>query len=152
MPSNLSTEGALVTGSLKGDLALTAGIITAFTPGPEDLVIAGALAAKAGQGIKLSLKAKDGWNDAQKAEAAAKVQKLDGLAKQGDLAKTSPQRSSTSAGSRYRQAGNDVPSGSDVDHVQDLQLGGADNLDNMAPLDSSVNPVSYTHLTLPTKA
>ena len=91
------------------------------------------------EGVKLSLKAKDGWDAKQKAEAVAKVQKLDSLAKQGDLAKTVPQRSSTSAGRRYKKAGGDVPSGNDVDHVQDLQLGGADDLANMAPLDSSVN-------------
>jgi len=32
-----------------------------------------------------------------------------------------------------------VPAGADVDHTVELQLGGADTLDNMAPLDSSVN-------------
>lgn len=48
-------------------------------------------------------------------------------------------RSGTSASSRYRQAGDTVPSGYDVDHVIDLQLGGADDILNMNPLDASVN-------------
>ncbi|MBE0388756.1 hypothetical protein PLUTE_a5074 [Pseudoalteromonas luteoviolacea DSM 6061] len=32
-----------------------------------------------------------------------------------------------------------MPSGHDVDHVVDLQLGGSDTLSNMLPLNSSVN-------------
>ena len=32
-----------------------------------------------------------------------------------------------------------VPRGSDVDHVTDLQLGGADDILNMNPLEMSVN-------------
>lgn len=44
-----------------------------------------------------------------------------------------------SAGSRYRSAGGVVPRGSDIDHVIDLQLGGADDILNMNPLDMSVN-------------
>ncbi len=34
---------------------------------------------------------------------------------------------------------NSVPKGSDVDHIIDLQLGGADDILNMNPLDASVN-------------
>jgi filamentous hemagglutinin len=55
------------------------------------------------------------------------------------LAVTQSQRVGTSAGSRYRSSGGVVPGGSDVDHVIDLQLGGADDLLNMNPLDASVN-------------
>ena len=32
-----------------------------------------------------------------------------------------------------------VPAGYDVDHVIDLQLGSADHVSNMRPLDASVN-------------
>jgi filamentous hemagglutinin len=32
-----------------------------------------------------------------------------------------------------------VPTGSDVDHMVDLQLGGTDTISNMSPLDMSVN-------------
>src|SRR5690606_41374345 len=48
-------------------------------------------------------------------------------------------RSRGSAGSRYRANGGDVPTGHDVDHSIDLQLGGPDTLANMSPLDRSVN-------------
>ena len=48
-------------------------------------------------------------------------------------------RSGTSAASRYKQAGGTVLPGQDVDHVVDLQLGGADNILNMNPLNMSVN-------------
>jgi filamentous hemagglutinin len=52
---------------------------------------------------------------------------------------TKVERSGTSASSRYRRAGGSVPVESDVDHTHDLQLGGQDELFNMAPLNSSVN-------------
>jgi hypothetical protein len=39
-----------------------------------------------------------------------------------------------------------VPSGYDVDHVIDLQLGGADGILNMNPLDKSVNRSLGTQL------
>ncbi|HWA59805.1 MAG TPA: hypothetical protein VG939_00440 [Caulobacteraceae bacterium] len=87
-------------------------------------------------GIDLKLKYKEGWSDAQRAEAANKVKALNDAE---DLVVTKPQRSGTSAASRYKKAGNTVPAGSDVDHTVDLQLGGADAVENMKPLDSSVN-------------
>ena len=49
------------------------------------------------------------------------------------------QRSGTSAASMFRSAGGDIPSGMDVDHMIDLQLGGANDLSNLSPLDLSVN-------------
>jgi hypothetical protein len=79
---------------------------------------------------------KPGWTDAQRAAARQKVQALTDA---DTVVVKSPQRSGTSASSRYRQAGNTVPAGNDVDHVIDLQLGGADNILNMNPLDASVN-------------
>ena len=123
-------------------VAVLIGGASLFVPDPTDLAIAGVLAklAGGGKGLNLSLKAKQGWTDAQKAQAAQKVSALDAAAKKGKLSVVkNPQRSATSASARYRRAGNEVPSGSDVDHVQDLQLGGSDNISNMAPLDSSVN-------------
>ena len=48
-------------------------------------------------------------------------------------------RSGGSAASRYRAAGGIIPSGSDIDHLLGLQLGGGDFLSNMWPLNSSVN-------------
>jgi len=86
-------------------------------------------------GVDLQLTYKDGWTDAQRAEADAKVQILN----DSDTVVTEVNRSGTSASSRYRQSGGLVPPGYDVDHMVDLQLGGADNVSNMWPLNSSVN-------------
>jgi hypothetical protein len=43
------------------------------------------------------------------------------------------------AAAAFRSAGGEIPAGMDVDHIIDLQLGGADEVANMTPLDSSVN-------------
>ncbi len=56
-----------------------------------------------------------------------------------ELRVTPSVRSGTSAAARYRQAGNAIPAGADVDHIIDLQLGGADIISNLRPLDLSVN-------------
>jgi filamentous hemagglutinin len=81
------------------------------------------------------LKYKDGWTAAQRAAADAKVAALN----DADLVVTPVQRAGTSAASRYRSAGGVVSRGADVDHTIDLQLGGADDILNMNPLDYSVN-------------
>lgn len=85
------------------------------------------------------MKAKEGWSAAQKAQAAEKASELNKLAQEGKLAVTAPKRSATSASRRYKAAGKEVEKGQDVDHVHDLQLGGADSVNNMKPLDHSVN-------------
>ena len=87
----------------------------------------------------MTLHYRDGWTEAQRAAADAKVGSLNKAAEAGELSVTSAERSGTSAASRYRSAGNEIPSGSDVDHVRDLQLGGVDDVSNMSPLNSSVN-------------
>jgi len=97
-------------------------------------------AAKEGEvggsdGVDLTLKYKKGWSAAQRAEAAAKAQILN----DSETVVTDAERAGTSAASRYRQAGGNIPPGNDVDHVIDLQLGGADSVPNMSPLDASVN-------------
>jgi len=100
----------------------------------------GAEVAEATKGVNITLKAKEGWSVAQKAEAVEKTNSLDSLAKEGKLAVTkSPERAATSASERYKQAGGEVSKGQDVDHTHDLQLGGKDATNNMKPLDSSVN-------------
>ena len=55
--------------------------------------------------------------------------------------KTPANRGGTSASSRYKSAygKTSVPNNHDVDHTIDLQLGGADDILNMNPLDMSVN-------------
>lgn len=89
-------------------------------------------------GLRLSY-GKD-WTRAQRKAADEKVQAYYELAQQGKLAKTVSQRSGTTATSRYQEAtGKDVRVGQDVDHIQDLQLGGTDDISNLRPLDKVVN-------------
>ena len=85
--------------------------------------------------VDLGLTYKPGWTAAQRAEADSKVRMLS----EGDTVVTQSSRSGTSAASRYRKAGNDIPPGCDIDHAVDLQLGGSDTVSNMWPLNSSVN-------------
>ena len=91
--------------------------------------------APAAEGVDLELYYKPGWTDAQRAAADAKCLSLT----EGDTVVAQSQRAGTSAAARYRQAGNTIPAGNDVDHVIDLQLNGADDISNMSPLDASVN-------------
>ncbi|WP_195980266.1 hypothetical protein, partial [Clostridium butyricum] len=87
--------------------------------------------------VNVELKYKDGWTTTQKAEADAKVKALT----DAYTVKTPAKRSGTSASARYRSAygKTSVLKGNDVDHTIDLQLGGADDILNMSPLDMSVN-------------
>ncbi|MDP9440901.1 MAG: pre-toxin TG domain-containing protein [Actinomycetota bacterium] len=97
--------------------------------------VASAVAPQTAGEVSLSLRYKRGWTGAQRAAADAKVAALN----EADLVVTPVQRSGTSAAARYRRAGGEIPSAHDVDHVIDLQLGGADDILNMNPLDYSVN-------------
>lgn len=87
--------------------------------------------------VDIVLKYKDGWTSKQRAEADAKLKALS----EAKTVKTEVKRGGTSASSRYKSAygKESVPSGYDVDHTIDLQLGGADNILNMNPLEMSVN-------------
>jgi RHS repeat-associated protein len=91
------------------------------------------------EGKNLSLKYKSGWSASQRAAADKKVGQLDAAAKRGELRASTPERSGTSARSRFEADGGQVSKGQDVDHVQDLQLGAKDVTGNMQALDSSVN-------------
>jgi len=92
-----------------------------------------------GKGISknIELKYKDGWSATQKAQADAKVKALT----EANTVKTPAIRNKTSASSRYKSVYGEtsVTKGYDVDHTIDLQLGGADEILNMNPLDMSVN-------------
>jgi hypothetical protein len=90
-----------------------------------------------GKIVEVNLKYKKGWTEAQRAEANAKIDALSKL----ELVKTIPKRNGTSASSRYKSVyGKDsVPTGYDVDHIRDLQLGGVDEIFNMKPLEKGIN-------------
>lgn len=90
-------------------------------------------------GVSLSLNYKAGWSAEQMAAADSKVATLNDAAQQGNLVVTQAERAGTSAASIFCSAGGEIPPGMDVDHMIDLQLGGADDISNMSPLDLSVN-------------
>lgn len=75
------------------------------------------------------------WDDVQRAAADLKVKVLT----EADTVVSRAVRLFRSARKRFTAAGNQVPSGSHVDHKIDLQLGGSEALDNLASLDASVN-------------
>lgn len=87
--------------------------------------------------VNVEVKAKEGWTEEQIAQAEKKLKALS----EANTVKTKVDRKGTSASRRYKSAyGKDsVPTGYDVDHTIDLQLGGADEVSNMNPLDMSVN-------------
>jgi hypothetical protein len=88
--------------------------------------------------VDIKLKYKEEWTAEQRADARAKVKKLN-QAKEKVVAPNTKVRRGSGGGVKYRKQGNEVPEDCDVDHCVDLQLGGLDTLDNMWPLDSSVN-------------
>jgi len=121
-------------------IGAAAGVITGATVTATILTRGAVLPAEGRIGTKVILKMKEGWSSEQKAQALQKARALDNAAGKGELSVTkNPDRSPTSASSRYQQAGGKVEAGKDVDHTHDLQLGGKDSPNNMAPLDSSVN-------------
>ncbi|WP_311215328.1 MULTISPECIES: RHS repeat-associated core domain-containing protein [unclassified Arthrobacter] len=86
-------------------------------------------------GVHLKLTYMDGWSAAQKAAADSKVANLNNAF----LEATKVERTGSSASTMWGRAGNTKPAGADIDHIIDLQLGGSNTLDNMSPLDLSVN-------------
>ncbi|WP_421742687.1 RHS repeat-associated core domain-containing protein [Cellulomonas sp.] len=92
-----------------------------------------------GDPIEITVRAKDGWTPEQNAQFEQKVAALDEIARAGNAKVTSVNRGGGSAAGRLRASGVDVPPGAHGDHIHDLQLGGADTLSNLMPLDGSVN-------------
>jgi YD repeat-containing protein len=87
------------------------------------------------EAVDLALKYKPGWTDEQRVEAAAKAKILN----DAPTVVTASERSGTAgAMNRYRRT-EQTPTGRDIDHMVDLQLGGSKTIDNLWPLDASVN-------------
>ena len=79
---------------------------------------------------------KEDWTPEQRFEADQKVKALS----DADTVKTTPDRKGTQRKQFEAKNGKgSVLSTQDIDHTIDLQLGGADNILNMNPLDKSVN-------------
>ncbi|WP_249030968.1 hypothetical protein [Flavobacterium columnare] len=92
--------------------------------------------AKNSKGVDLILKNKPNWTPEQKAAASAKAK---ALTEAETVVVKNPKRASNLR-NRYKKAGGEVKPTEDVDHIVDLQLGGADDiLTNTKPLDKSVN-------------
>lgn len=83
------------------------------------------------------LKRKDVWDEVQMSQATRKARDLS----RADTVKTEAGKRGPSASQTYKgiNGKDSVPPGYDVDHIVDLQLGGADHVSNMRPLDASVN-------------
>jgi RHS repeat-associated protein len=105
------------------------------TVGSRSLASAITAADSADGGVDLVLKMKRGWNAAQRADA---IRKVDALS-EGRTVVTSVGRRTTSASRIYARNGGALQKGKDIDHIIDLQLGGADDFKNMWLLDRSVN-------------
>ena len=129
--SALSSAAKSVTSKLGAATSSATQKIGGSTPGVS--------AGSAAEGVTLKLSYKQGWSAAQREAADVKVAALNTRAGAGELRTSVAQRGGTSASSRYTRAGNEVPDGSDVDHIIDLQLGGLDEVANMSPLNASVN-------------
>jgi RHS repeat-associated protein len=109
----------------------------------EDVSAAAAskIATEAGTaGADLTLRYKAGWSALQRAEADAKVGLLNRAAEEGGLS-AGPATPRGASGSRVWDSivGTPRSAGYDVDHIIDLQLGGANAADNLWLLNSSVN-------------
>ena len=104
-----------------------------FTGGSSSSKVDIALSEK--KGVDLVLKMKKGWTEAQKAEAIAKAEALTNAE---TFVTKAISRGANTRG-RFKEAGGVVDKTKDVDHIVDLQLGGADEIYNMKALDNSVN-------------
>jgi RHS repeat-associated protein len=89
--------------------------------------------------VTLTLKIRPWWTRSEKAAARRKAKALQCGCDAGRLKKTKPGRGSKSAASLFAASGGTIPPGSDVDHIEDLQLGGCDCVSNMSPLKRRVN-------------
>lgn len=87
----------------------------------------------------LQLTPKPGWSAAQLKEAHEKVDALDKAGKNGGLVKTKVENKTSARALYTKGTGKEIPAGQDADHVIDRQLGGANDISNIKPLDRSVN-------------
>lgn len=92
-------------------------------------------ATQSSEAVDLALKHKTGWTDEQRVEAAAKAKILN----DAPTVVTASERSGIAAAMNCYRRTEQTPTGRDIDHMVDLQLGGAKTIDNLWPLDASMN-------------
>ena len=112
--------------------AVALGPVAEYTIGKLAYVV---YASRSEKGVNLVLKFKKGWSEKQKAEA---VKKAKSLTDAETFVVKNPTRKA-GLRNRYEKAGGKLDDNQDADHIIELQLGGADELNNVQGLDSSVN-------------
>jgi hypothetical protein len=83
----------------------------------------------------ITIKAKPGWTPRQLADAKRKIDALN----RSNLRVNKNIQRGTSETSKFKKINGKTGKRSDIDHKQDLQLGGKDKVSNMWKLDKSVN-------------
>ena len=94
--------------------------------------------AKESEQVVVRLKYKHGWSAEQRAQADAKVAALN---KNDTVVRDVSEDKRKNVRKMYiNEHGKDsIPANHDIDHIVDKQLGGTDDISNLAPLDRSVN-------------
>ncbi len=83
----------------------------------------------------IKIKAKPGWTPRQLADAKRKINALN----KANLRVNKNIKRGTTETSKFKKINGKTGKRSDIDHKQDLQLGGTDKVSNMWKLDKSVN-------------
>lgn len=91
--------------------------------------------SKPSEVVNIEVKMMEGWTPEQQGAAMDKINKINNA---NPTVTTDITRGSNTRG-RFQKAGGNVTASQDVDHILDLQLGGADEFWNMQGLDKSVN-------------
>ncbi|MGC5255376.1 HNH endonuclease [Gordonia sp. DT218] len=140
---------ARAAGRVIPDAALTvatAGVGSVARRGAAESVEAGVDAADAAsavpKGPSLAMKYKDTWTDAQRAEMDRKLDTFNEKVKDdGFQRQPGPFVRDPNVRTEFLQSQglSRPPTGLQVDHIQDLQAGGADDVSNLQLLDASVN-------------
>ena len=88
--------------------------------------------------VVVRLKYKKGWSEEQRAQADAKVAALNNA--DTSVRKVKGEKRKNVRKMYINEYGKDsIPANHDIDHIIDRQLGGTDDISNLAPLDRSVN-------------
>lgn len=86
--------------------------------------------------VNIKLKYKEGWTPEQRAQADAKVK---ALSEAFTYKKSNTKRINVRKKYKDEFGQDSIPANHDIDHIVDLQLGGTNDISNLAPLDRSVN-------------